>query len=274
MNSLLHRKPAVAGQFYPGEPERLKQTVLEYLDRSNVEAAPERVSAIVSPHAGYIYSGPTAGHAFARVRGKTPRRVILLGCSHRYHIPTAAVYARGGFDTPLGEFPVDEAFAEEVADEVGLTTVEPHLFEHALEVQLPFLAVAVGEVPIVPILFGSQPSEWHAHTGQWLSKHGHVDDLVIASTDLSHYHPEDKANALDGITLELVLQKDWTRMVHPGQREQYSMCGAAAVVAAMAYALDRGATSWSLLDYRTSAPASGDYSRVVGYAAISMERPS
>ena len=274
MNSMLHRKPAVAGQFYPDEPQLLKETVLEYLDRAQVEAAPERIEAIVSPHAGYVYSGPTAGFAFARVRGKKPRRVILLGCSHRYHIPTAAVYAHGSFDTPLGEFPVDEAFAEEVADEVGITTVEPHLFEHALEVQLPFLAMAVGEVPIVPILFSSSAGEWHAHVGQWLSQRSDASDLVIASTDLSHYHPESRANALDRATLQIVLGKDWTRLVQSGQREEYSMCGAAAVVAAMAYALDRNATTWSLLDYRTSAQASGDYSRVVGYAAVSMERPS
>ncbi|MDX9974676.1 MAG: AmmeMemoRadiSam system protein B, partial [FCB group bacterium] len=194
MNSMLHRNPAVAGQFYPGEPERLRDAVKDYLDRSNVTAAPEQVVAIVSPHAGYIYSGPTAGFAFARVRGKKPRRVLLLGSSHRYHIPTAAVFARGSFVTPLGEFPVDESFAEEAADELGLTTVEPHLYEHALEVQLPFLAVAVGEVPIVPILFGSPSSERHARAGEWLARRGHPDDQVIASTDLSHYQPEDTAN--------------------------------------------------------------------------------
>jgi AmmeMemoRadiSam system protein B len=274
MNSMLHRKPAVAGQFYPCEPEHLRESVQQYIDRSEVQAAPERVVAIVSPHAGYIYSGPTAGYAYARVRGKKPRRVILLGCSHRYHIATAAVYARGSFETPLLTFPVDEPFAEAVAEEIGLTTVEPHLFEHALEVQLPFLAEAVGEVPIVPILFGSAPNEWHAHAGKLLADMGDPDDLVIASTDLSHYHPDSRAHALDRATLDTVLTKDWTKLVRAGNKEEIGMCGAAAVVAAMSYALERGAASWSLLDYRTSAQVSGDYSRVVGYAALSMERSS
>ena len=274
MNSTLQRKPAVAGQFYPCEPDHLRDAVQQYMERSQVEPAPGRVAALISPHAGYVYSGPTAGFAFARVRGKKPRRVILLGCSHSYHIPTASVYARGAFETPLAVFPVDEPFAENVADEFGLTSTEPHLVEHSLEVQLPFLAVAVGEVPIVPVLFGAPASEWHARVGERLAELASEDDLLVASTDLSHYHPEARASALDHATLEAVLGADWTQLVSAQSKEEHAMCGSAAVVATMAYARKRGATAWSLLDYRTSARSSGDYNRVVGYAAISMEYPS
>lgn len=266
------RKPAVAGMFYPREPTRLRETVRQYIDESQVEPAPARVVAIVAPHAGYIYSGPTAGYAYARIRGKTPKRAILLGCSHRYPVDTASVYTRGGFETPLGTFPVDEEFADTLAKEVRSTSVDPHVLEHALEVQLPFLSVAVGEVPIVPVLFGAPSTRWHAQFGETLANTVDEDDVVIASTDLSHYLAEDQANAVDKRSLDMVLSQDWDAFADGIAAGTCSMCGASAVTTAMTYSLTRDAHSWTVLDYRTSASASGDYERVVGYAAISMER--
>lgn len=266
------RKAAVAGQFYPGEPERLRRVAEEYIESAKVEPSPDKVTTIVSPHAGYIYSGPTAGHAFARVKGKEPGRVILLGCSHRYPIPTASVYTSGGFETPLGTFPIDESFATTLAEELHSESEEPHRLEHALEVQLPFLAVAVGLVPIVPVLFGGPATKWHAEVGQRLAELVNPDDLIVASTDLSHYLSEEEANAIDGHSLETVLSQDWNAFTREIDDRTCSMCGASAVTSAMAYALAQQSDTWRLLDYRTSAAASGDFSRVVGYAALSMER--
>lgn len=272
MDATMVRKPAVAGTFYPQEPERLRETVCQYMEESQVEPSPERVAAIVAPHAGYIYSGPTAGYAYARIRGKTPKRVIILGCSHRYHIDKASVYDRGGFETPLGTFPIDEEFAGALAEETGSTSLEPHLLEHGLEVQLPFLSAALGEVPIVPVLLGMPSTKWHAQLGETLSSMVDESDLVITSTDLSHYLSEEQANAIDKDTLDKILDQDWNILAQGMAEGACSMCGATAVTTAMTFSLARDARSWTVLDYRTSARVSGDYERVVGYAAVCMER--
>ncbi|MBI5096021.1 MAG: AmmeMemoRadiSam system protein B [Candidatus Hydrogenedentes bacterium] len=268
------RKPAVAGRFYPSDPVELQEMVDRYIKQAEVTAAPDRAACIVAPHAGYVYSGPTAGFVYARILGKQPGRVILLGCSHRYPIETASVFTRGAFETPVGCFPVDEEFADRIAEETESTTVEPHLLEHALEVQLPFLKAAVGEVPIVPILFGSPPGRWHAEIGQRIASMVGDDDLVIASTDLSHYMTEEQAHRKDKQSIDALLSKDWAVYTSGVATGACSMCGSPAVVAAMAYALARGAEEWTLLDYRTSADASGDHERVVGYAAVTMEHPA
>jgi len=266
------RRPAVAGQFYPSGPDELRETVDAYLDASGVESAADRVVTIVSPHAGYIYSGPTAGYAFARVRGKAPKRVVLLGCSHRYAIDTASVFTQGEFATPIGAFPIDELFARDFAALTDSVSIEPHLAEHALEVQLPFLARAIGLVPIVPVLFGSPAGAWHAKMGAALATMLDDTDLVVASTDLSHYLGEADANTIDRRSIGAVLTKDWRAYAQGIRDQSCSMCGAAAVTAAMACAPALGAREWGLLDYRTSGASSGDYRRVVGYAAMSMER--
>ena len=268
------RRPAVAGQFYPDNPARLKADVEDYIASSEVEPAPGKVEALVCPHAGYMFSGPTAGYAFARVRGKQPGRVVLLGCSHRYPLRKASVHQHRAFESPVGTFPIDEDFAKELAGKLGSESPEAHTLEHALEVQLPFVEAAMGVVPIVPVLFGSPPGNWHIEAGETLAAMLDKDDLVIASTDLSHYQTEEQANAIDARTIEGVLSKNPAELVRGIQVSAFSMCGSAATAAAMACAIERGAAVSRLLDYRTSAHASGDYQRVVGYAAISMEHAS
>jgi len=269
------RKPAVAGRFYPARPKPLREMVAAFMNDSGVDPAPEKVAAIVAPHAGYEYSGPTAGYVYAQVRGKQPRRVIVVGCSHRYAIHTASVYSEGAFETPLGAFPIDEPFAADLARKLDSESADPHLHEHSLEVQLPFLAVAIGEIlPIVPILFGAPAHAWHADVGAKLAERVDETDLVVASTDLSHFSNEEPANQIDNHTLDVILSQD-TEALEAGLRDgSCSMCGGAAVVMAMGYALARGATDWSRLDYRTSGQVTGDYDRVVGYGAVSMEFPS
>jgi len=265
------RKPAVAGAFYPSGAGELRRDVARYIAESGVTPAPERVAAIVAPHAGYMFSGPTAGHAYARVRGKRPRRVILLGSSHRHYVERAAVFARGGFQTPGQSFPVDEAFADALVKETGPGPLEAHVLEHSLEVQLPFVGEAVGAVPIVPVLFGPYPSQWHVALGRTLAGMADGSDLVVASTDLSHFLTETAANEQDKRSLDILLRRDCAAFIEAVGSDACSMCGASAVAVAMAYALERGADRWTVLDYRTSARASGDYGRVVGYAAVSME---
>lgn len=265
------RRAVVAGQFYPAQPEVLKKDVQGYLDGSGVVANPAQVAAIVVPHAGYVYSGPTAGFAYARIRGAKPRRVVLLGRSHRYAFQGASIWMTGGYETPLGVLPVDAGMAAMLAEEFGGAPAEAHEVEHTLEVQAPFVQVAVGTVPIVPVLFGDEAGEWHVEFGKRLAQFLGDGDLVIASTDLSHYLTEAEASAIDRESVGTVLEQDPMRLARGLAGGTCSMCGGAAVVAAMAYAGARCANDWRLLDHRTSAHATGDTGHVVGYAAISME---
>jgi MEMO1 family protein len=195
-----------------------------------------------------------------------------LGGSHHLCLETASVYTRGAFETPLGDFRIDETLADLLAEKTASVGIEAHMGEHSIEVQLPFLHAVIGDVPIVPILFGPTPTEWHAQFGKMLAELTDETDLVIASTDLSHYLSEEDAGKIDRRTLDTVLSQNWADLVSGIRNKTCALCGAAAVAAAMAFATARGATQWNLLDYRTSARASGDYGRVVGYGAISMER--
>ncbi len=261
----------VAGMFYPADAGTLNREVAQYLDAARVPPGPERVRAIIVPHAGYMYSGATAGYGFARIRGKRPKRVVLLGRSHRCQFEGAAIFAHGSFETPVAGFAVDEPLAAQLAVSSEVRTEEAHYAEHSLEVQLPFLHAVIGDTPIVPVLFGSEAADWHIAFGRRLAALLDPADLVLASTDLSHYYPQERAAQLDKATLNAVLEQDCAAMCRGFRDGRYAMCGAPAVVAAMAYALASGADHWQLLDYRTSAEASGDYQRVVGYGAISME---
>ncbi|HEO72640.1 MAG TPA: AmmeMemoRadiSam system protein B [Candidatus Hydrogenedentes bacterium] len=267
------RKPAVAGQFYPARSDELSDMVHAYVDNSGVTPAGERVVALVVPHAGYPYSGPTAGHGYARVQGKHPKRVILMGCSHRYPIETASIVTEGAFDTPVGSFPIDEVFAKDLARKAKSHRSDAHALEHALEVQLPFLQAVMGEVPIVPVLLGSTPSAWHAELGAQLARMVDAEDLMVSSTDLSHYLDQERACAIDRRSIDVVLSKNLDAFARGLNDDSCSMCGGVAVYVTMAFAMALGAVAWSLLDYRTSAAVTGDYDRVVGYAAITMERP-
>lgn len=267
------RKPAVSGRFYPADPPTLRRTIERHLAAAPISARPEAVAAVIAPHAGYPYSGLTAAHAFKRLQGKKPCRVVLLGCSHHYQFDGPSIFSDGGYETPLGVVSVDGDMAKHLSERFGSACPEAHLKEHALEVHIPFLQMALeGSFQLVPVLFGSRPSEQHRDLGAELAQCLDADDLVLASTDLSHFLCEEEANALDQRSLKQVLSKDANELCTAAARGRCSLCGASAVVSAMAYANAIRATRWEVLDYRTSAWASGDTDRVVGYSAISMER--
>lgn len=265
------RPAAVAGRFYPSDPDELRQAVTTYMEDSGVDPAPAGVAAIIVPHAGYLYSGPTAGHAFARVRGMKPKRVVLMGRSHHYKFEGVSLCDSAAFTTPLGNLPIDTDFIADIWRREKCAGAHPHAPEHALEVEVPFIQVAFGEVPLVPLLFGVDPDPCHIQFGQRLAEYVEPGDLVVVSTDLSHYLSEKEANAIDASSLKQVQKKDCASFLQAVSAGACSMCGATAVLAGMSEALSAGATDWRLLDYRTSAAVTGDYQHVVGYGALSLE---
>ena len=258
------RQPAVAGTFYPADPARLEAMVREFLADASVPAL-RHVRAVIAPHAGYIYSGPTAGYAFkvwedAALR---PHTIYLLGPAHYVYVDGVAVGRFEAFATPLGRVPVAEEMVEALLSR-GAPFIEAnkaHLPEHCLEVELPFLQVVFGNhVRIVPMLFGNvQPGDVVPALIEVLQADPNA--LVVVSSDLSHYHDYWTARQLDMALLEAIVQGDIPRA------QEGEACGLLPILALMRVALRLGWTA-HLLDYRNSGDTAGDKSRVVGYAAV------
>lgn len=280
------REPAVAGQFYPSDPGELSATVRDALAHAASECAEEtqeseRLVALLAPHAGYVYSGRVAGAAYRRLAPRSFRRVIVIAPSHRIPMPGSSIYDRGAYRTPLGLVPVDEDLAERLLRlGGGEIAVEPELHrrEHSLEVQLPFLQVALGDFLLTPVVMGSQ-RELHidrladavaAAVGE-LAPGERV--LLVASTDLSHYHEDARARALDGVLLEDVERFDDAALVAHLDSGACEACGGGPLVATMRAARSLGAERAAICAYATSADASGDFREVVGYAAAAMTAP-
>jgi MEMO1 family protein len=262
MRTMRVRPPAVAGLFYPADAGELRSAVERFL---GVDAATGPVAkAIVAPHAGYVYSGPIAGSAYARVvpaRGRITR-VVLLGPAHR--TPDAGIAAPGAdaFATPLGQVAVDTGARDALVD-AGLVAIrdDAHAEEHCLEVHLPFVQVCLGDVTVLPLAVGQVPPDRVAEVLDrvW----GGDETLVVVSTDLSHYHDHATATELDGRTAEAIVAR------RPDRLGRYDACGVIALQGLLATA-DRRSLAVELLDLRTSADTAGGPDRVVGYGAFGV----
>jgi AmmeMemoRadiSam system protein B len=199
------RRPAVAGSFYPADPPTLSRQVREFLNRASKEEIPGEIIALISPHAGYLYSGQVAAQAYKLIEGRNFEAVVVVAPSHRVYFQGASVYDRGGFETPLGTVPVDKELCRKIMAESEILRFLPqgHSQEHSLEVQLPFLQAALGKFSLVPIVIGDQSFATCQKTGQAIGRGVRGKNvLLVASTDLSHFHPYDRAVKIDQIFLE------------------------------------------------------------------------
>ncbi len=258
------REPAVAGTFYPASPDRLRAMIRMFLDEASVPAL-VRVRAVISPHAGYVYSGPIAAHAYKvwEHAPQRPRTIYLMGPAHYEYVPGVALTRVSAFATPLGQVPVAEEIVDVLLDhgKPFLVSESAHAPEHSLEVQLPFLQVVfTNHFRIVPMLFGQvNPMEVVPVLVDLLQADPNA--LVVVSSDLSHYHDYWTARRIDMATVEAIVQGDM-EAVRRGEA-----CGILPILTLMGVA---GRLGWTphLLDYRNSGDTAGDKSRVVGYAAI------
>jgi AmmeMemoRadiSam system protein B len=261
------RPPAVAGLFYPGAPPALRLSVRALLDAAPRPAAndAECPKALIVPHAGYIYSGPIAASAYARlVSGRSLiRRVVLLGPVHRMPICGLALPAADSFVTPLGAVAVDaEAAARLRAMPQVRESEAAHSLEHSLEVQLPFLQTMLEEFTLVPLAVGdASPSEVAEVIERvW----GGPETLIVVSSDLSHYHPYERAAEIDRSTVDDILALADTL-------DHQQACGATPING-FALCARRHSLKAELIDLRNSGDTAGEKSRVVGYAAFAFAR--
>jgi AmmeMemoRadiSam system protein B len=204
------RFPAVAGQFYPGEEKELSQMVDEFLKNVKVPKIEEEIFGVLVPHAGYVFSGFVAAHGYKVISGKDFDTVVLIGDSHYEYFDGVSVWDRGEWETPFGRVKVDEELAKEILSFSKRFFVKDsvHLFEHSLEVQIPFLQKVLKNFRILPLIFGSEDEDWKDLGKAILKLMEKKKILVVASSDLSHYPPYEMAQKVDKITIEGILSSD------------------------------------------------------------------
>ena len=276
------RKPAVAGQFYSADPVALRKEIESYLEEAGKDDRPAgEIVAIVSPHAGYMYSGGVAAHGYRLVRGKEYETVVVIAPSHVEYFEFCSVFEGDAYLTPLGEIPIDRKTSDLLASKHKLImkSVRGHSFdrlgrgEHSLEVQLPFLQVSLGEFELVPIVMGSQDYNCIRALGETLGEIlSGKNALIVASTDLSHFHSDSRAKDLDGVFIK-ALEEFVPEELHESVRDKKTeACGGGPTVAAMIAAKMLGADECIVLDYATSGDITGDKGSVVGYVSAAMVR--
>jgi AmmeMemoRadiSam system protein B len=262
------RSAVVAGQFYPGRKEVLFETVDSLMASAELEMP---AIALMSPHAGYVYSGAVAGRTFAGV--KIPDEVIILGPNHHGRGHMIAVYASGAWETPMGQTQVASGLAKRILAECPMAAEDTvaHSFEHSLEVQLPFLQFRAPRASIVPVCIGHVPLEMLLRLGDGLARavlSGSSTPLIVASTDMTHYECGSTARKKDFLALEKVLALDPEGLYNVVRVNRISMCGVLPTVVMLQAALALGAKDAELIAYSNSGDVTGDQSEVVGYAGV------
>ncbi|MFC1658342.1 AmmeMemoRadiSam system protein B [Candidatus Omnitrophota bacterium] len=268
------RKPAVSGQFYPGSAESLKEEIEKFIDK---KATASDAIACVLPHAGYVYSGSVAGKTVSRLRVKD--NVILLGPNHTGYGAPFSIMTEGYWQTPLGKVEINSGLAKAILNNSSYLTDEmkAHVYEHSLEVELPFLQYYNPSLRIVPIVAAEDSPEVYRAIGKAIAeqlKEARLEDasLIIASSDMTHYEPRAKAEKKDKEAIGAILELNEDKLIEKIKGLGISMCGYVPVAIMLAAAKLLGAKTASLIGYQTSGDVTGDQSSVVGYAGIIVTR--
>jgi AmmeMemoRadiSam system protein B len=266
----MKRMPAVAGQFYPGTASGLSRALLE-LTREEKERLP--AIGVVSPHAGYVYSGAVAGELFSSIQ--VPGRAVIFCPNHTGIGEDAAIMSRGAWRMPWGDVPVDEELAArlETACPLLREDASAHSREHAIEVQLPFLHRFRPDVRIVPVALGRLSLEECRELGENVADAIEGDSerpLLVASSDMSHYVPDAVARKKDRMAIDRMLALDPEGLYRIVRTERISMCGVMPATVVLFAARRLGATSARLIRYATSGDVSREFDQVVGYAGLAF----
>ena len=262
------RKPAVAGMFYPDNPELLTKQINVLLDENKVNKKFKNVVGIIVPHAGYAYSGKSAAFAYNVLKENSEfETVIILSPSHREYFKGSSIYDGDAYETPLGKVNINKAIAKYIVDnsETIFFGEEGHGEEHALEVQLPFLQVISEYFDIVPIVIGDQSIQYLNELSKVLSEIVDEKTIVIASSDLSHFYTKDKATVLDNIVVNRIDNFQYPELYDDLASEKCYACGGGGIVALMETADIVGLNNATVLSHTDSGEMTNDNTSVVGY---------
>ncbi len=265
------RQPAVAGQFYPGSAPKLRSELSILVQP---DPARRKVIGVIAPHAGYMYSGKIAGHLYGLI--KVPETVVILGPNHHGIGASAALYPAGEWVTPLGTVPIDAAFAELIMKHAPLVREDAsaHLYEHSLEVQVPFLQHVQQDVAIVPICLGFSDIQSCQALGAGIARAVAASGrevLIVASSDMTHYESAESARRKDDLALHEVLALNPEGLLSVCRRNGITMCGVIPSAVMLVAALELGASKAAVERYATSGDVTGDQRQVVAYAAVTVE---
>jgi hypothetical protein len=264
------RKSVIAGSWYPGNPSILKKNIESFFESVPDLTLPGEIVGLVAPHAGYVYSGQVAANAYKLIRGNKYDVVVVIGPSHRVAFNGVSVFSRGGYETPLGVVPVAEEFAQKIKNLSKITAdiPEAHRQEHSVEIQIPFLQVALGEFSFIPLLMGNQGMD----TCQELAAaiYEAVCDkktLIVGSSDLSHFYDYNMAKKMDAVALGYLKNGDAVGLLHAMENGTAEACGGGPMAVTMLVAQKMKADKAHLLKYANSGDVTGDKTSVVGYAS-------
>jgi len=281
------RRPVVAGAFYEGTAETLRAQIQSCflsplgpgkLPTPNKTGA-RHVLGLVCPHAGYMYSGAIAAHAyFSLAQDGKPDVAVILGPNHTGHGNPLSSMREGAWRTPLGDVQIDTETADDIASETGIVDFDEiaHKHEHSVEVQLPFLQFLYGDAfKFVPLCFLMQDLESAMEIGGGLAEAlANKNAVVIASSDFTHYEPQARVDKKDADALKAVEALDAKKFFQVIESEDVSACGYGPIAALMTYAKALGATKAEVLCHKTSGDVTGDRTSVVGYAAVAIKKPA
>jgi len=270
------RHSIIAGSWYPGEPAKLKADVEKYLAAAKTFSPDSELLGIVVPHAGLMYSGPVAAFAYKNLKDKDIKTVVMIGPSHRASFEGAAVYASGEWETPLGRVGIDAELCQKIISQDPARIADlpaAHAQEHSLEIQLPFLqAVLKPGFGIVPVMMSDHSLAACERLANSVFKavSGDPGILILASSDLSHYHSQAEARKLDQRVVKGIESYDYEKLAGDLAFEKCEACGGGPIVTAMISCKLLGAGRGVVYDYRTSGDITGDKGQVVGYLAAGL----
>lgn len=262
------RRPVVAGRFYPGNDKKLRESVIPTFQE---EAEKFPVKGVISPHAGYIFSGEVAGATFSHI--KPADKYIIIGPNHSGYGSKISITGEDSWLTPLGEIEVDEELRKElvgVSKEIKIDE-DAHKMEHSVEVQLPFLQLINKDFSFVPIVSGAVGKNDCMELAKDISNVVNRRDdriVVIASTDMTHYESHDIASNKDKMAIEKILDLNFEGLFDIVEKERITMCGYVPVTVMLGCCKSLGAENVKLIKYQTSGDTTGDKSSVVGYAGL------
>ena len=266
------RKPVAAGFFYPSDPQQLKNQIDNFIDIPNFKINLPNIFGLIVPHAGITYSGKTAGYAYKLLQETDYKTFVIISPSHREYFSGISIYDGEAFETPLGIVPINIDLVESITSmsEIIFKSTKGHKQEHAIEVQLPFLQVAAKDFNIVPIVMGDQGRLFVDELSSILAEV--LDDkiVVIASSDLSHYHSKHEAYSLDSIVGKRIKEFDYEKFQSDLELNVCEACGGGPILAMMKAAALLNKKKSIILNRSDSGDASGDYTEVVGYISAAV----
>jgi hypothetical protein len=261
------RHQQVAGYFYPADKEKLQRDISLMLATSKPKNVYNKIFGIVSPHAGYVYSGNTAASAYNLIKGKNYKTVIVISPSHSEYFPGISIYDGDAYETPLGIVELNQKMIDKLVDNTKIIFrgIQGHRKEHALEVQIPFLQSVLNEFKIVPIVMGDQSKMFVDELADKISKVVDDETLIVASSDMSHFYSSEEADRLDSVVEKRINDFDFEQLLTDLDDHECEACGGGPIAVMMKAASLKNINNSLVINRSDSGDITGDKSEVVGY---------